>query len=163
MLDFSDARNHRKPTSVRVFPLAIVALLVAVTAPAAEVYRSVDPDGTVRYTDRPDRDNVETIIITTQRPSGAPRAAQPTASAPAPEAAPEPTEDTQPEPPPPTRRELAAERAANCSVARERNDRYQMSRRLYRTGADGEREYLSDAEIDAAKAGAADDVEKWCD
>jgi hypothetical protein len=158
MLDFFDSCHHRKLTAVRVVCLAIGALLVALAAPAEEVYRSVDPDGTVRYSDRPDRDNVETIVIATPRPSSTPRPVQ-TAAEPAPEPAPEQAEETQPEP---TSRELAEERAANCTVARERNERYQMSRRLFRSTPDGEREYLSDAEIDSAKAGAAADVEKWC-
>ncbi len=162
MLDFSDIFHYRKLTAVRVVSLAIAALLVAMAAPAAEVYRSVDPDGTVRYSDRPDGDDVETIVIAIQRPGGTPPAAQPAAAAPTPEAAPESTEDAEPEEPEPTSRELAEQRAANCSVAQERNDRYQLSRRLFRAGEDGEREYLSDAELDAAKAGAAADVEKWC-
>ena len=158
MLDFSETCYHRKMTAVRVACLAIAALLVALAAPAAEVYRSVDPDGTVRYSDRPDRDNAETIVIATPRPSSTPRTAQ-AAAEPAPEAAPQEAGETQPEP---TSRELAEERAANCAAARERNERYQMSRRLFRSAPDGEREYLSDAEIDAARAGAAADVEKWC-
>jgi type IV secretory pathway VirB10-like protein len=159
VLDFFNFSHYRKPTPVRVVFLASAALLITTAISAAEVYRSIDADGTVRYSDRPDGENVETIVIATPRPSSTPPAVQPSAAEPPPEVASEPTDPEQREP---TRRELAAERAANCSAARERNDRYQMSRRLYRSTGDGEREYLSDAEIDAARAGAADDVEKWC-
>ena len=48
-------------------------------------------------------------------------------------------------------------------MARERNDRYALSRRLYRTNADGERYYLDDAAVAEARAKAAADVEDWCD
>jgi hypothetical protein len=141
---------------VRVFWLAS-ALLLANGVFAAEVYRQVDPDGTVTYSDRPASDGAETITIDTRTPVGPPpRAAeQPPADAqPASEAPAEPTEAS-PE-------DVAAEREANCAAARERNDRYQMSRRLYRPLPDGEREYLTDEELDAARAGAAADVEQWC-
>lgn len=146
-------------TTVRACCLA-VTLLLANTLLAAEVYRQVNPDGTVSYSDRPVSDNAETITINTRAPaplptqSAAESDSAPAASEAAPEAEPEPTQ--------PTPEQVAAERAANCAAARERNDRYQMSRRLYRALPNGEREYLSDAELDAARAGAAADVEQWC-
>lgn len=150
-----------------------IALLAATTvlcttaaAQTAEVYRSVDADGTVSYSDRPVDDSSRVVFVATPRPATAPPAPQPTPStAPAVSAdgaENEAAADAGSEPPPPTPDELAAERAANCQTARERNERYQMSRRLFRALPDGEREYLSDAEIDAAKAAAVADVEKWC-
>lgn len=143
--------------------LATVTILVAALGNAAEVYRSVNADGNVSYSDRPVDATSEPIFIATPRPATPPPVVA-SAEPPAPTAgAAEPAADAEPEPAPPTAQELAAERAANCEIARERNDRYQTSRRLYRTTPDGEREYLSDAELDAARAGAAADVEKWCD
>lgn len=141
---------------MRVFWL-VTALLLANVLFAAEVYREVNPDGTVTYSDRPASDSAETITIDTRAPVGVPppAAEQPTADA-------QPTPETPAEPPEPSPADVAAERAANCAAARERNDRYQMSRRLYRSLPDGEREYLSDEELDAARAGAAADVEQWC-
>lgn len=141
--------------TVRVCCL-VVTILLANALFAAEVYRQVNPDGTVTYSDRPPSDSAETITINTRAPVPPPTpAAEEPDNAPAAPAA-------ESEPPQPTPEELAAERAANCAAARERNERYQMSRRLYRSLPNGEREYLSDEELDAARAGAAADVEQWC-
>lgn len=125
---------------------------------AADIYRSIDENGNVVYRDRPEG---ELITIDVQRPATQP--ARPTGQAqPAAGAVPsrEITTETAPE-----RRRVeptAAERAEKCSQARERAERYNVSHRLYRTGADGEREYLSDAEIDEARARAAADVDNSC-
>jgi hypothetical protein len=134
----------------------VVTLLVANGLFAAEVFRQVNPDGTVTYSDRPPSDNAETITINTRAP-----VPPPTPPADEPDNAPA-VPPAEPEAPEPTRAELAAERQANCAAARERNDRYQMSRRLYRSLPDGEREYLTDEELDSARAGAQADVEQWC-
>jgi hypothetical protein len=63
----------------------------------------------------------------------------------------------------PTPAERAAERAKNCQTARERQEKDAISHRLYRELPNGERAYLNDAEIDEAKAKAAEDVKTWCD
>jgi hypothetical protein len=57
----------------------------------------------------------------------------------------------------------AERRAENCAIARGRVERYSISHRLYRSLPDGEREYLSDAEIDEARARAEADTKEWCD
>ena len=49
-----------------------------------------------------------------------------------------------------------------CEIAREREQRYTVSRRLFRTNAAGEREYLDDAAVAEARAKAAADVKDWC-
>jgi hypothetical protein len=147
---------------VRAVHLGIIASLAAATLPGAEVYRQVDADGNVTYSDRPMGADAETIIIETPPPSTPPVIAAPPSPGPG-AAGSEPDAAPQREPREPTPEERAAERAANCDVARERLDRYMMARRLYRSTPDGEREYLSDAEIDAARAEAAADVEEWCD
>lgn len=61
------------------------------------------------------------------------------------------------------RQEVAAQRAENCRLARERMSRYSEAHRLYRPGPDGEREYLSSEEIDSERAEAINSVGKWCD
>jgi len=142
---------------LRLLACTLLALVTA-GASAADVYRWVDADGNVTYSDRPQNDRAERVPVL------APRAASRPAALPAqpqPAAAPSVQEPAQPEP------QQAAEptpeqRARNCEVARERVTRYAEARRLYRTTADGERQYLSDAEIDEARARAAADVEAWC-
>jgi hypothetical protein len=144
---------------VRIALLAAMTMLCATAlGQTAEVYRSVDAQGNVSYSDRPVDENSEVVFVATPRPATPPPPPAPT-TATSPDGELAPAAD---EPPSPTPDELAAERTANCQTARERNDRYQMSRRLFRALPNGEREYLSDAEIDAAKAAAVADVEKWC-
>lgn len=156
MLDCG-AINRR--IALRLLGCTLLAL-AATAATAADVYRSVDAQGNVSYSDRPQDDQAERVAVIAPRaatqPATPPALATPQAPAPASEpAATEPA-------PQPTRAEQAAERARNCEVARERATRYAESRRLYRNSPDGEREYLSDAEIDEARARAAADVETWC-
>ena len=53
-------------------------------------------------------------------------------------------------------------RAHNCQLAKGRLTKYSQSRRLYRESGDGERSYLSEAEIDTERADAARAIDKWC-
>jgi hypothetical protein len=55
------------------------------------------------------------------------------------------------------------QRVAKCKNANERMTEYTKARRLYRTTGDGEREYLSDAELDAERSEAVRAVNEWCD
>lgn len=124
---------------------------------AAEVYRSIDANGNVVYSDRPDGAVQELIVVNTRAPANptpiaTPRARDDDADNPDGDATPR-RERVEPTP---------AERAERCAVARDRVARYSVAHRLYRTGADGEREYLNDAQIDEARAKAAADVDNWC-
>lgn len=132
---------------------------------AAEVYRSVDADGTVTYSDRPENDHAQLVHVAAQAPAPRPPGPQERSSAPPSTGADTPSggdaSQTADEPQQ-TAAEKAEEKQKNCKIARERVERYATAHRLYRKAPDGEREYLSDAEIDAAKARAAADVETWC-
>ncbi|HUF74378.1 MAG TPA: DUF4124 domain-containing protein [Gammaproteobacteria bacterium] len=136
-------------------------LLVLPLGATADIYRSVDENGQVVYSDRPSSD-AERITV-----SAAP------AFAPAAEAAPAgEDEDAEADedstvfaevPREPTPEELAADRGRNCEYSRQMLESYTTSHRLYRQGPDGEREYLSAEEIDAARARAQSNVAAWCD
>ena len=53
--------------------------------------------------------------------------------------------------------------AKRCQEARTRYDKYMNSRRLYEPGAtENDRHYLSDAEIDAARANAKQVMDEFC-
>ena len=143
---------------------ASCVLLALIAAPlfAAEVYRSVDADGNVAYSDRPEGQSTERIFIAIPGVSSSAR--RPQADVPAGATAAglqsetlvaETRVDPSPE-------EVAAQRARNCQVSQERAERYRVSRRLYRNLPNGEREYLSDAELDEARAKAEADVANWC-
>lgn len=54
------------------------------------------------------------------------------------------------------------ERAANCKLAKQRLTKYSESHRMYRDTGDGGREYLSDAELDSARTKAIRSVDEWC-
>ena len=132
--------------------------LAAASACAVEiVYRSIAPDGTVVYSDRPSEGATPVVLATSQavQSSSQRTAARPRPN-PASSAAGRP-EGQQ------SAADRAAERARNCATARERVEQYSTAHRLYRTLENGEREYLNDGEIDEARNRAAADVETWCD
>jgi len=54
-------------------------------------------------------------------------------------------------------------RAENCEKARTRLLTYNTARRLYRPLEDGEREYLTDEELDSERMAAQQLVDEWCD
>lgn len=144
---------------LRLISCACLVLLAA-SAFAAEVYRSVDANGTVVYSDRPGGAHTERIFIATPGAAPVPRAvATPAPAGQGRAPADELRAEVRIEPTP---GEIAAERARNCALAEERADRYRVSQRLYRTLPNGEREYLSDAELDEARARADADVASWC-
>ena len=138
-------------------------LLSAGSAWSAQVYRVVDADGNVTYSDRPDAWNAETIFINTSIATPAVASAATADNAPAEEGTideeGEIDENVYAEP---TAEEIAAERMERCGIARERQERYNIAHRVYRETEDGEREYLNDTELDATRAQAAADVEEWC-
>jgi hypothetical protein len=57
---------------------------------------------------------------------------------------------------------LNQERVANCKSAKARLTMYQENGRIYRTGDDGEREYLTSDEVDSVRTEAASSVKQWC-
>jgi hypothetical protein len=146
--------------------LVCLSLLVATQLSATTVYRTVDEKGNVQYSDRPDREDTQALTIRTPRPA-TPAATRTAAASPAPASgADDPAESAQG----PTEAQLAEQaaltaerRAKNCATARGRVERYAISHRLYRSLPNGEREYLSDAEIDEARVRAEADVQEWCD
>ncbi len=149
---------------LKIFTLLLA--LLGTAAYAADVYKSKAPDGTVVYSDRPESTDAEFVYSATPHPpraqSGttAPAAGrQAGAAGSSPPQAPDiPTLSGGP-----TAAQLKAERQKNCEIAKETQQRYTLSRRLFRTNAVGEREYLDDAAVAEARAKAAADVKDWCD
>jgi hypothetical protein len=135
-----------------------ILVLIPFGVPATEVYRSVDEQGRVTFSDRPGEPTDERVVVrptvSTFGVSGRPRGEDGDRGS---------TESGSQGPAQGDSEESAAVRERNCQVARERAETYNMSRRLFRTLPDGEREYLSDAEIQDARAKAQADVANWCD
>ena len=143
------------------FQWLYLLLVVAGSAAGAQIYRSVDADGNVTYSDRPAGDDVESIFIDT---ATATLVAANAADNEATEAGATAAEDEADEVvyAGPTTEEIAAERMENCGLARDREERYLAAHRIY-MGSEAEREYLSDAELDGIRLQATADVEEWCD
>jgi hypothetical protein len=144
-------------------------LLLAMLATAAyggQVYRSTDANGNVVYTDRPTEKSepVNVTVPAAGRPGNpiTPPDAKAAAGKTPPGATQANATADQKKDKVQTPAEKEAERAKNCATARERQTRYDQSHRLYKPGANGEREYLNSAEIDEARAKAAADVATWC-
>jgi len=149
--------------------LLIVGLSVG-SVSAQTVYKSVDGEGNVSFTDRPplqqeigdkpldvmaveiqrsDRELIAANRKSTQsdaRANGV--AADIRANHEAEDAAEQAEKD-----------ELHAK---NCTLAKERLTKYSQARRLYREGDDGERSYLSEQEIDTERANAVRAIDQWC-
>lgn len=141
----------------------LVLALLGSAAFGADIYRSTAPDGTVSFSDRPAQG---AEFVGTVAPAPAPRPAAPPEQRGAPAANAEPAPQAPAIPTLPggaTSAELRERRQQNCDIARERQERYTLSRRLFRTNAAGEREYLDDTATAEAKAKAAQDVQDWCD
>jgi Domain of unknown function (DUF4124) len=145
---------------------AYVLLALAATAvQGAEVYVSTDAKGNVIYSDRPENSTSRAVTVLTPHPGSSPNRIVAPPPGPSVDAGKPATADAsqpQKEKREPTPAEKAEDKAKNCKIARERQQTYAVSHRLYRTGPKGERQYLNDAEIDEARAKAAADVETWC-
>ena len=144
--------------------LTLATLVLAAATVSADVYRYVDEKGNVQYTDKPatlpaERLNVQsqkTDTVAAQQRSEADlkriqeadKARQKTSGQQTDQAA---------------ANELSAkDKAERCTKARERYDTAMNSRRLYEPGENGERRYLSDAEIDAARNSAKVSMDELC-
>jgi hypothetical protein len=123
----------------------------------------VDEAGNIHYEDRPDGEEVERVDIDSQPTDPAQieamtqaRAVQRAnaAEAKAKAIAAQPTAQE--------RQEEAEERATKCTAYKAQLESYVNNRRLYRMGADGEREYMNDAEITATRDRAAQQVDEFC-
>jgi anti-sigma28 factor (negative regulator of flagellin synthesis) len=139
------------------------ALIGAMMAAHADVYRWTDPQGHVQYSDRwvPG----STLIKTT----GTHNAATP--------APPQQSSDQQKlaasnaaiadqqqqrQAQQTVQQDVAASRAEQCKKATEAYQKSIDSRRLYKEGKNGEREYLSDGEIDAYRAKLLNERQQVC-
>lgn len=150
----------------RTAPLLTLTLIACVAAQAAhaDVYKYTDEKGNTLYTDKPrtlpaqrlDVKTQKTDVVTVQarqeaemkRLQDANKARQQNASAAADQK---------------QGAELSAkDKAERCAKARERYDQYMNSQRLYEQLPNNERRYLSDVELDAARASAKASMDTLC-
>ncbi len=151
-----------------LFALAVLAAFVMyqpATAQEGSVYKWVDKDGTIHYTDRPPvSGNAELLSISSRRTDKSAVQARLAKRAEANEVAAlreaQQAEDAAAEQE--NQAQIAEQRRANCQQARGTLKKYDDAHILYKPGENGEREYLSDAEIDAARIAARRSVKEWC-
>ena len=165
-------RNLTKPLL-----LAILGGVWLVSAPSgAETYKWTDAEGKVHYSDQPPPANVKEPVTISPRKTSAPKtSASPAAGEKgAKEAKPKTyveqeaefrkrkVEAAEREAAEKKKTEEAAEKKQNCDLARAQLKNLQSGGRIARTNAQGEREYLNDAQMAQELERAKKTAEGWC-
>lgn len=146
--------------------IATAATLISGSALAGDVYRYTDADGNVHYGDRPSGAETETrvaVLSTRSEPNRVQAGTQPQSSLTAAAADETPAAETASKKL--TRSEKIAakhERAEKCASYRAKMETLVTSRRLYREGENGEREYLDEGETQEARSKVQELIEKNC-
>ena len=145
--------------------LLLFAALIAWSGLAsAVVYKWTDAQGKLQYGDRPP-DGVHAVVVELlgTHPSNA-RASSPTTaqSAPAPRTAavnpsPKDADDKKV-----VDQDVAQTRDKQCTDAQDRYKKLIEGRRLYKTGPDGERKFMTSEEIDTERLNARRDIDLIC-
>jgi hypothetical protein len=140
--------------------LLLFAALIAWSGMAsAVVYKWVDAQGKVQYGDRPP-DGVHAEVVelliphaaATRSASTAAPTAKPASTTPAKDAADKKAVD----------QDVSQTRDKQCTDAQDRYKKLIEGRRLYKTGPDGERQFMSSEEIDTERLNAKRDIDTIC-
>lgn len=140
--------------------LLCAALMAWSGIASAVVYKWVDGQGKIQYGDHPP-DGVHAVVVELLG-SHVPRAAAPApASRPTRAATKNPVAQDD-EAKKAVEEDVAQVRDKQCADAQERYKKLIEGRRLFKAGADGERQYLSSEEIDAERVNAKREVDAVC-
>lgn len=160
---------------IRLGMVVACAFAGSAVAQDSAVYKWVDKDGTVNYSDQPPAGaSAEAMPIRARRGGSPATQARAKAAASTTEGDPATSDEKAPGAdeeatdenagvPADEREKLLAQRQNNCKLAKQRMASYEQARRIYRPGADGERVYLSNEELDSERATARVAVAEWCD
>ena len=147
---------------------------LAASPVAAETYKWTDAEGKVHYSDQPPPANVkEQVMVKPRKPSASTAAPAPTEKgAPAAKAKTyleqeadfkkRQVEAAEREAAEKKKTDEAAEKKQNCEQARAQLRSSQAGGRVTRTNAQGEREYLNDAQISQEIERGKKSVDSWC-
>ncbi|MBT8098633.1 MAG: DUF4124 domain-containing protein [Gammaproteobacteria bacterium] len=146
--------------------MATAATFVSTTTLASDIYRYTDADGNIHYVDRPSGTATEQrVAIASKRsnPGSAPARSQ-AASAPAAAAADAAPAADAAEKKLTRSEKIAAkrERDEKCASYRAKMETLVTSRRLYREGENGEREYLDESQTEEARNKVQELIETNC-
>jgi hypothetical protein len=142
--------------------LLCVALIAWSAMASAVVYKWTDAQGKIQYGDRPP-DGVHAEVMELLG-NHVPRPASSASSTPAPRApasaaaASQPADATSKA----VADDVAATKEKQCTDAQERYKKLIEGRKLYKTGPDGERQYLTSDEIDSERLNAKRDIDAIC-
>jgi hypothetical protein len=141
---------------LRLMSITAIVLAAACSIARADVFRWVDEQGVIHYSDEWVSGSV--VIKTTVRPnsSGASTSGVSTASN---RVAEQMTDQANARA---VQQDVAKARDSQCSWAKDRYMKAIASRRVYKEGKDGERQYMSDTEADAYREQARKDVQAAC-
>ena len=127
----------------------------------AQVYKTTDANGQVRYTDRAPSDAQQIRTPTPPKSPATPAAPRPAAPNPS-------TSNTAPVLPvsnsqsQQVQRDVALAREEQCKAARENYDKSVRAQRIYRVNDKGEREFLDPGAADAARLQAKAEMDSLC-
>lgn len=146
--------------------LTAALLLSGGYASASDIYKWTDAEGNVHYGDRPAEDvESERMEIQSRRTDptrvaalAQARAESRSAARQQASAAPAASDEMSPE----QKRAAEEERIGQCNTYKERLQLFVQSRRLYREDENGERVYLSEAEMQSARENVESKVEEYC-
>lgn len=145
--------------------VAALAASLAGSAFAGDIYKWTDAEGIVHYGDRaPENVDAQRLAINSRPTDRARVAATMEARRDARRRLVESPDDEEQSdaPSPEEQKQLAEERAQKCSMYKDRLQTFLQSRRLYRQDESGERVYLSEQEIQEARADVQDKIQEFC-
>jgi len=148
-----------------ILTLLAALLVVGTTVQAGEVYKEKDSKGNLVFTDRPEQLPAERLNVKTQQTDTVEAQRRHdeemqrlNESSSASSSASESTAQGER-----AASQSAEDKVKRCKESRDRYEQYMSARRLYEPGTtEGERRYLSDAEIDAARANAKKMMDEFC-
>lgn len=142
--------------------VAVLTLLLGLQAAnAGDVYREIDAQGNIVYSDRPKNANAAQLKIESKKTDAAAiekqRQARIKQSEERERNRAKIAEEAE------RKRNVSAQRAANCEKARAYQQRVETAHRLYDVDGEGNRTYYSAEDHSAALAKARAQVSEWCD
>ena len=165
----------RSPLARRAFAVAALIVLGSLALPAAAaVYKWVDPQGRIHYSDRPPPPDGTLLSVDTSAPHGrgergGPEPSRPSTPAPSSAASTSgPISGPAANPATVARlkqtvdNDVSTAQADQCKQAQDRYQNYVHSRRLYKEGPNKERIYLTDQELDTERLQAKHDADELC-
>ena len=143
---------------------AVLGLMAVSFGASADVYKWVDTQGRVHYSDRPDVEGAERVAVASRRSN--PEAIAERTNAEAGQRNQSNAQATQQSREQATtqavRQDVSKTRETQCKEAKEQYRVAIESQKLYRMGKDGERQYLTSAEIDEARLNARRAMDEIC-